>query len=136
LPAETDPGSPSRTAGTHGAADASGSFRLCRVEELDGVQTKGFVLGEGSGRLQIFVVRHQDRLLGFVNSCPHLGVPLDWVPDRFLDRERRHILCATHGALFRIQDGLCVRGPCDGQSLTPVPLTIRTGELFADPVKG
>ena len=34
------------------------------------------------------------------------------------------ILCATHGALFRIEDGHCLSGPCVGESLTPLPVSI------------
>ncbi len=40
--------------------------------------------------------------------------PLNWTPDRFLDLERKQIICATRGAVFRIDDGLCVDGPCEG----------------------
>ena len=47
-------------------------------------------------------------MIGYVNSCPHLGSPLDWVPNRFLSADGRHVLCATHGALFRIEDGKVV----------------------------
>ena len=39
---------------------------------------------------------------------------------RFLDRSGRHILCSTHGALFRITDGRCIKGPCLGASLVPL----------------
>jgi nitrite reductase/ring-hydroxylating ferredoxin subunit len=56
-----------------------------------------------------------------VNRCPHVGTPLDWAENEFLDREGRHIVCATHGALFRIDDGRCVAGPCQGDRLEPFP---------------
>ena len=42
----------------------------------------------------------------------------------FLSFERKHILCATHGALFRIDDGHCFQGPCVGKSLIPVAIKI------------
>jgi nitrite reductase/ring-hydroxylating ferredoxin subunit len=32
------------------------------------------------------------------------------------------IQCALHGALFRIEDGYCLYGPCQGASLHPLPL--------------
>ncbi|MEE8263379.1 MAG: Rieske (2Fe-2S) protein, partial [Gammaproteobacteria bacterium] len=41
-----------------------------------------------------------------------------WVPDQFLDETGNLLQCATHGALFRIEDGFCVAGPCTGASLT------------------
>jgi len=46
---------------------------------------------------------------------------LGWQPDRFLDDSASLIQCATHGALFLIENGECIAGPCAGQSLTAVP---------------
>ena len=68
--------------------------------------------------------------VAYVNACPHIGTPLDWVPDRFLSRDGTRIICATHGAEFRINDGFCTRGPCVGASLEPLLITINEGTLF------
>ena len=40
-----------------------------------------------------------------------------------------HIRCTWHGALFRIDDGACVAGPCTGQRLTPWPVTVTDGTI-------
>jgi nitrite reductase/ring-hydroxylating ferredoxin subunit len=69
-------------------------------------------------------------VVAYENVCPHAGSPLDWLPDRFLDVDRRRILCATHGALFRIADGHCIGGPCAGKSLTPVLIRIADGAIY------
>jgi nitrite reductase/ring-hydroxylating ferredoxin subunit len=76
-------------------------------------------------------VRRGERVFGYVNRCPHVGTPLDWIPHDFLDRERRHVVCATHGAVFRIEDGLCLAGPCQGDRLEPFPIELRDGALHA-----
>lgn len=60
----------------------------------------------------------------FVNRCPHAGTPLNMFPERFYDRSGEFLLCSTHGALFQPSDGLCVRGPCVGQCLTPLPVEL------------
>jgi nitrite reductase/ring-hydroxylating ferredoxin subunit len=52
------------------------------------------------------------------------------MPDRFLDSEGELIQCATHGALFRIESGECLRGPCLGAFLEPLPLKVREGRVF------
>ena len=52
---------------------------------------------------------------------------LDFMPDRFLTRDGRHLLCSTHGALFDIATGLCLHGPCKGRSLRAVPVALRDG---------
>ena len=77
----------------------------------------------------MFVVRREDNMFGYVNICPHARTPLDWTPDQFLNRDKTNLLCATHGARFRIDDGFCVAGPCPGASLTRVPITITNGDV-------
>ena len=106
--------------------------RLCRLDEIAEPGSRGFRLGSGSSSRALFVVRHGGRVVAYENVCPHVGSPLDWVPDRFLDIERRFILCATHGALFRIEDGHCVEGPCAGKGLTPVPILVEGGEVYLE----
>ena len=95
---------------------------LCLLEEIPEGAGRGFTLK--SGALDILIVRSGDRAFGYVNSCPHARSPLDWTPDRFMSRDGRHIQCATHGALFEIETGRCVSGPCAGKHLTPVPVIV------------
>jgi nitrite reductase/ring-hydroxylating ferredoxin subunit len=102
---------------------------LCRIADIPDGGGKGFVL-EGEERFAIFVLRRGDRVLAYRNRCPHRGTPLDWLPDRFIDTSGEHILCATHGALFRFEDGVCVAGPCRGARLEPVEIR-RDGERLA-----
>ena len=97
---------------------------LCRLDEIALPGSRGFSLGAGARRREIFVVRGAEGVWAYENSCPHTGGMLDWVPDQFLSYERTHILCATHGAQFRIDDGHCVHGPCLGKSLVPVAIRL------------
>lgn len=64
------------------------------------------------------------------NSCPHRGIRLEWQPHQFLDPERQFLQCATHGALFRIEDGSCIAGPCPGERLEAVQLEITTDAIY------
>jgi nitrite reductase/ring-hydroxylating ferredoxin subunit len=102
---------------------------LCRLAEIADPGSRGFELDDGPGGRAIFLVRRGAALAAYVNSCPHTGGPLDWVEDQFLDLDRRHILCATHGALFRIEDGHCLAGPCKGRGLTTVAIVVAEGEV-------
>ncbi len=97
---------------------------LCRLDDIEDGQAKGFTLGAGPDAREIFVVREDDRVFGYVNSCPHLGTPLNWQDDRFISDDSGLILCATHGALFEIEDGACVSGPCAGQALEAVAVAV------------
>jgi len=79
-----------------------------------------------------FVVRHEGGVNAYLNRCPHTGAPLNWLPDQFLDHEQKHIICSLHGALFRSADGFCIAGPCQGQSLTPVPVTVADCQILVE----
>jgi nitrite reductase/ring-hydroxylating ferredoxin subunit len=71
--------------------------------------SRGFDPAPG-GFTGLFAVRQGENVYVYVNSCPHIGVPLDWAPHRFLTRDRSKIICAVHGAEFRIDTGECMRG--------------------------
>ena len=105
---------------------------LCRLDDIPDPGSKGFDFRDGTDLRSIFVVRAGATLRAYENSCPHTGGPLDWVPDQFLTREKDTILCATHGALFRIDDGHCLAGPCVGERLTPLPVRVEGGEVAVD----
>jgi nitrite reductase/ring-hydroxylating ferredoxin subunit len=88
-------------------------LRLCAPDEVAEGQSRGFeIAGE-----KLLAVRKDGKLYAYRNRCPHRGIPLEWLPDQFLDHSASLIQCATHGALFLIESGECVAGPCAGQSL-------------------
>jgi len=93
---------------------------LFHIDELADNQARGFELGE----LSLFAVKKDGQVYLYRNQCPHLGVELNWLEDQFLDMDNALIQCATHGALFIIEDGQCVAGPCQGQQLVAVPFEV------------
>jgi nitrite reductase/ring-hydroxylating ferredoxin subunit len=102
---------------------------LCRLDEIPDGGSRGFGPAPG-GFTGLFAVRTGGQVHVYVNSCPHIGVPLDWAPDRFLNAAGNRIVCATHGAEFRIGDGFCTTGPCHGEHLESVPVQIRDGQVL------
>jgi len=60
----------------------------------------------------------------------HVGHPLNWAPDAFLTRDRANILCASHGAMYEIESGLCIAGPCIGKTLHPVKAWVSGGNVI------
>lgn len=102
---------------------------LCRLDELGVPDAKGVVLGRGPERRKLFVVRDASGTYAYENRCPHSGGPLEWFPDQFLSLDGTHIQCTLHGSLFRIADGLCVVGPCVGESLRPLTIEIADGTV-------
>ena len=98
----------------------TGKF-LCKLSELDDPGSKGFD-GESEYSPGIFLVRRNDQVFAYRNQCPHTGASLEWMPDRSLDISGEWIQCTLHGALFEIETGRCVRGPCLGESLKSVKI--------------
>jgi nitrite reductase/ring-hydroxylating ferredoxin subunit len=106
-----------------------GKRLLCRLEDIPDGAAKGFPPAPG-GFTGLFAIRRGEHVLIYVNACPHLGVSLDWAPDRFLSADGSRIVCATHGAEFAIADGVCLRGPCFGDRLEAVPVAIEDGAVL------
>ncbi len=105
-------------------------FHLCNVHDIDEEDSKEFFIPQGEKEQSVLAVKKDGVLSVYINSCPHLGVPMNFEPDRFLDVEKNFIMCSTHGALFKIDDGECIHGPCMGRSLQVVDHEIREEEVF------
>ena len=88
----------------------------------------------GRGMMQAFCVRHEGVLRAYLNQCAHVPVELDWQPGRFFDTTGLYLICATHGAVYLPDNGLCVGGPCKGRSLVPVAIREEAGQLWARPL--
>ena len=126
------------------AREGSGSFRdtllpdaaalLARAEEED-----PYLWGSESlepGRPLFFVKRGllgRDAIAGLLvatregprayeNSCPHAPQPLERPGSHPMTDDGRLLVCSAHEAHFVAETGLCVRGPCEGDSLRPLPL--------------
>ncbi|MCW9002709.1 MAG: Rieske (2Fe-2S) protein [Rhodospirillales bacterium] len=103
---------------------------LCQLEEIPDGDSNGFAIETTDGkRISVLAVRQGKAVHAYVNACPHIGSPLDFTPGRFLNVEKTLIQCATHGALFRINDGHCVSGPCTGKGLLVVPAIVEGGTV-------
>jgi len=101
-----------------------------RLDELADPGCREFVIGEGDWPFRGFVVRSGNKVYAYQNSCSHLGHSLNWMPDRFLSKDNASILCASHGAQYEIDTGLCFAGPCVGKSLRSVDVEIRDDLVY------
>jgi len=105
------------------------AYAICSMNDIPSRRAMGFKLmvvdEHGKNRpFPIIVVRWGKQVFGYVNRCPHDKVNLDWERNQFLDSNGLRLLCGKHGALFEIGTGHCVDGPCKGEALTPVALTV------------
>ncbi len=103
---------------------------LCPVADLADPGARNFVLEIGDRRFHGFVVRSGGQVRGYVDQCPHMGLPLAKALDGYLTPAGDLIACSWHGALFRISDGECVGGPCAGAHLNPWPVAVEEGVVL------
>ncbi|QNE31324.1 Rieske (2Fe-2S) protein [Sphingomonas sp. NBWT7] len=80
-----------------------------------------------AGRFHGFVVRRGDSAFGYVDRCPHMGLPLAQKLEDYVAGDR--IVCSWHGALFDPESGACLGGPCPGTRLTPWPVRVEAGTI-------
>lgn len=108
-------------------------IKLCAVEDIPADGTAAFTAEVNGKPVAVLAARQGDQVYLYENSCPHIGAPLDAIPGEFLNDDGTHIECATHLALFRINDGYCTEGPCEGDSLTQINAEVRDASVYITP---
>lgn len=100
--------------------------QIATLDQLPGeVGSRSFCYTTATGAEQeAFLIWKQDEVRAYVNSCPHVGVALNWQPDKFLSFDEYAIICSTHGAMFTLLEGYCFQGPCKGQKLQSIAVEI------------
>ena len=102
---------------------------LCLLENIPdgGATAVDAVLADGSENL--ILLRRGEQVRGYLNVCPHAGRQLDYAPGKFLLKDDA-LICAVHGATFNRHDGLCIAGPCRGEHLRKVTVTVRGDAVY------
>ena len=77
-----------------------------------------------------FVVKKGGQFFAYQNQCQHLPVTLDLNDNRFFNHEKTLLQCQMHGALYEMDTGLCIGGPCEGKKLTPLPFEEDESQLI------
>ncbi len=103
---------------------------LCQLGDIEDGKAKTFTFKKGTWRFEVFIQRQGEAFFAYENTCPHVGLPLNLNPTRFLDIKGEAIFCINHAAYFNIADGLCTKGPCRGKWLTPIALELIDGQII------
>ncbi|MEZ5996994.1 MAG: Rieske 2Fe-2S domain-containing protein [Hyphomonadaceae bacterium] len=104
---------------------------LARLDELPDPCAQAVSFEHEGARFSLIVARHGGRVTVFRNRCPHAGYPLQRADGRILVQEGRYMVCGAHGASFRLQDGACAGGPCNGERLERIAIAIRENAVFS-----
>ena len=110
------------------------ALRLCDADQLEeGGHGHRFKVMLESGESSAFVVRVNNEVRAYLNRCSHVPVELDWNYGQFLDDSGLYIVCATHGASYDGETGLCAGGPCDGKPLIKLTVFEKEGGVWWQP---
>ncbi len=104
-------------------------IEVCAFDEVENPGSYAFELSTDQFPVPGFLVRQGEDVFAYVNICPHAGRHLQWAPHHFLTNDKKNIFCAAHGAVFEIETGLCVGGPCLGAKLRPLEAKTREGKI-------
>lgn len=117
------------TPGETSAAPVGGPRHLASLDDVPANTTLRFEAVAGRRDVEGIAQRQGDEVVAWENACPH-------EPDVRLDRGMGafvadgQLICDNHGARFNCDDGFCTHGPCRGQSLRPIDVEVRGGEVF------
>jgi nitrite reductase/ring-hydroxylating ferredoxin subunit len=103
---------------------------IYKIDDLLDTDAKGLVALVGGKQRNIFVARKGEQVFAYLNWCPHNQVLIDQIPNKFFNSDKSYIQCSKHGALFNINDGLCVEGPCEGELLKSLNIIIEDGIIY------
>jgi nitrite reductase/ring-hydroxylating ferredoxin subunit len=102
---------------------------LCATSDIEENSSMGFSPA-GGPQQEVFIIRRDNQFYAYHNSCPHTGATLNWQDNQYLDIGDQYIQCAIHGALFMVENGYCLRGPCAKQSLTPANIDVIDESIY------
>ena len=113
--------------------DPSNTTKICNLGDIKDNNSIGLSTKINGALKKLIVVRSGRNTFVYLNSCPHIGAPLDLRPGQFFSHNKDNIICSTHGALFQIRTGLCIFGPCKDKYLEAIPICIEDNEVFHVP---
>ena len=108
----------------------AGAMIVARVAEVKPGGIKKFSIICQKYRVAGFLVNESGHFHAYVNRCRHMPTPLDFIHDQFVSEDGRYLMCYTHGALYERGTGLCISGPCAGESLYRLRVCVDQGDVL------
>jgi len=81
----------------------------------------------------VVLIKYEGEVKAYLNNCPHQDVPLNEAYKIDVNPFEKTMKCSVHDAFFRIEDGLCIEGPCWDESLQTVDVHVdENGDIYLD----
>lgn len=107
-------------------------INVMKLSDIEEGSATNAVIKLADGHRHLILTRKADEVNVFLNSCPHTGVRLDWKVGVFLTVDKTHLQCSTHGALFELDSGFCVAGPCINQCLVKLQTKVYDQAIYVN----
>jgi len=104
----------------HNTGSEQGIIEIDSSDLIDGGKGIRFALPTLGEFVTGFVVRFKGEPYAYINQCAHVSVELDWNEGEFFTAQQDFLICSTHGAHYRPDNGFCVMGPCKGKNLKSI----------------
>ena len=107
-------------------------INVAKLSDIEEGSATNIVIELADGYRHLILTRKADEVNVFLNSCPHTGVRLDWKVGVFLTVDKAHLQCSTHGALFELDSGFCVAGPCINKCLVKLQTKVYDQAIYVN----
>ena len=107
-------------------------INVAKLSDIEEGSATSAVIELADGHRHLILTRKADEVNVFLNSCPHTGVRLDWKVGVFLTVDKAHLQCSTHGALFELDSGFCVAGPCINKCLVKLQTKVYDQAIYVN----
>lgn len=105
--------------------------RLAEIKDIEAGTWYEFNLQTDSALVSLMLLFQDDKYTAFKNFCPHQGRRMNYSLGKFLITAEGNLVCPAHGAEFKPDDGLCINGPCLGESLETIHIQLNEDSIFA-----
>lgn len=108
-------------------------------KKFDNLTTRTFEVKIKGKIVKGFVAKKGDRYFAYLNLCKHLPVTLDLNDGNFFTFDKSNFQCHMHGAMYEIETGFCIAGPCQGTRLDALELKEEPTRLIIkvrEPIEG
>lgn len=105
-------------------------IEICASDDVkEGGKGIRFPVTVGDAQHTGFVIRYGGIVYGYLNRCAHVPMELDWTQGEFFEGSGLYIMCATHGAIYDPETGVCCGGPCRGARLRVIKVSENEGRV-------
>ncbi len=107
-------------------------YKLTELIDVPIDQWSEHTLQTENGYTSVMIKRGHTDWVAFINECPHQGRRMDYAENAFLETPDQQLVCPAHGATFDAGTGFCTSGPCAGQSLTQLKISLDDKAVFVE----